>query len=97
MNPHPTTALPRSAQSPRSPLAWSSGLNLWWLVLPGVLLAAGVLAYRQRRLMNLHGRGGPGAGFVASLALAVLSLTHLLNRRPLLPWPARACCCAVAS
>lgn len=24
-------------------------LNLWWLVLPGILLAGGVLGYRQRR------------------------------------------------
>jgi hypothetical protein len=50
-------------------------LNLWWLVLPGVLLAAGVLAYRQRRMM-----GRPVEAVQALLwlsGLAVLSLTGL--------------------
>src|SRR5262245_28648898 len=27
-------------------------LNLWWLIAPGALIAAGVLAYRQRRLIG---------------------------------------------
>jgi hypothetical protein len=49
-------------------------LNLWWLVAPGALIAAGVLAYRQRRLI-----GRPVEAVQALLwcfGLAVLFLTH---------------------
>jgi hypothetical protein len=48
-------------------------LNLWWLVAPGALIAAGVLAYRQRRLI-----GRPVEAVQALLwcfGLAVLFLT----------------------
>ena len=49
-------------------------LNLWWLVWPGALVAGGVLAYRQRRLM-----GRPIEAVQAALwcfGLALVFLTH---------------------
>jgi len=49
-------------------------LNLWWLVWPGALVAGGVLAYRQRRLM-----GRPVEAVQAVLwcfGLALVFLTH---------------------
>src|SRR5690242_13072333 len=49
-------------------------LNLWWLVWPGALVAAGVAAYRQRRLI-----GRPVEAVQAGLwcfGLALLFLTH---------------------
>jgi hypothetical protein len=49
-------------------------LNLWWLVWPGVLVGAGVLAYRQRRRL-----GRPVEAVQAGLwcfGLALLFLTH---------------------
>jgi hypothetical protein len=49
-------------------------LHLWWLVAPGTLVAGGVLAYRQRRLL-----GRPVEAVQALLwcfGLAVIFLTH---------------------
>jgi len=49
-------------------------LHLWWLVAPGALVAAGVLAYRQRRLL-----GRPVEAVQALLwcfGLALLFVTH---------------------
>jgi hypothetical protein len=48
-------------------------LNLWWLLWPGVLAVAGVLAYRQRRI------GRPAEAVQAALWCIGLALLMLLG------------------
>ena len=49
-------------------------LNLWWLIWPGALVAAGVIAYRQRRIV-----GRPVEAVQAALWCIGLALLFLLD------------------
>jgi len=48
-------------------------LNLWWLVVPGALVAAGVLAYRQRRALGRPVEAVQAALWCVGLALVFMT------------------------
>lgn len=67
-------------------------LNLWWLVVPGLLISGGVMAYVQRRSMNriaeaIHlGLWGVGLGvaFLFSFLIPFVAAVFLLGGTSLL-------------
>ena len=55
-------------------------LNLWWVLLPGLLIAGGVIAYRQRRSLGRPIEAVQAGLWCVGLALLFLDRRHLAGR-----------------